>query len=958
MAILKCKMCGGDVDVAQDRTFGTCEYCGCTMTFPKVDDEQRADAFNRGNHFRRIGEFDKALAVYERIVREDPADAEAHWCCALSRFGIEYVEDPGTYEWLPTCHRASFDSFLEDVDYLAAVEHSDGITRRQYQKDAAKIAEVQRGILSTSQNTEPYDVFICYKESDEHGNRTVDSTLAQEIYYQLKEQGRRVFFARITLEDVVGTQYEPYIFAALNSAKVMIVVGTKAEHLNAVWVKNEWSRFIAMMKKDHSKLLLPCYRDMDPYDLPEQLSVLQCYDMAKIGFIQDLIRGVGKVLDAEKKPEVVKETVVQTSAPVQNVAPLLKRAFMFLEDGDWNSADEYCEKVLDMDPECAEAYLGKLMAELRVREQVQLANYANPFDGKANYQKTVRFANADLAAAMKGYIDHINERNEAARLEKIYKDAVMAMTAAKTESAFRGASSLFKPILHYKDSAKLSEDCLEKAEICRKDWIYNDAKARISNAFSQIRSYEAAIELLKPIKDWKDADQLILACQHKIAEIKVEEEEKRIASEHLAEERRVLAEKARKRTRKIVAISAAVVSISIIVALLTVYFVIPFVGYQKAVSLMENGEYADAIIAFTDLNNFMDSEEKIQDCIIAIREDIYNRAMELKEDGKYDDSISEFQKISELRYKDSAEQIIECKYLKAIFLENEGKYIDSAAIYSEIIDYKDSEQRRGSMLYSFALQQCEEPSLDVFNTLSLLSLHAEYIDEIDKLYCDVADYYYNQGEFLHAWSAHILTAAYKNGTNLDITNDFEYKLAQWYFDERNYIQSVEHFDALGDYEDASEKAKESKYQFVLANYNNWNINTYEFLKLLRSANYKDCAQLYTDVYKWKITLVAVNTKESDYTTILESIPLKTDYLHMQFRISGGEPMKKLTISHEVKYPSGSISKSDWNWENISSGDEFGFEWPGGLDIKKGTLVVNFYDASDGGLLDIILLEAG
>ena len=150
MAIIKCKMCGGDIEISADKTFGTCEYCGSTMTLPKVDDEQRAAAFNRGNHFRRSGEFDKALAVYERIVAEDDNDAEAHWCCALCRFGIEYVEDPATYEWLPTCHRASFDSFLEDVDYLAAVEHSDGITRRQYQKDAAKIAEVQRGILATS----------------------------------------------------------------------------------------------------------------------------------------------------------------------------------------------------------------------------------------------------------------------------------------------------------------------------------------------------------------------------------------------------------------------------------------------------------------------------------------------------------------------------------------------------------------------------------------------------------------------------------------------------------------------------------------------------------------------------------------------------------------------------------------------------------------------------------------
>lgn len=117
MAIIKCKMCGGDMKISPDSSFGTCEYCGTTMTLPKVNDEQRAAAFNRGNHFRRIGEFDKALAVYEGIVREDEKDAEAHWCCALCRFGIEYVKDPATGEYLPTCHRASFDNFLEDVDY-------------------------------------------------------------------------------------------------------------------------------------------------------------------------------------------------------------------------------------------------------------------------------------------------------------------------------------------------------------------------------------------------------------------------------------------------------------------------------------------------------------------------------------------------------------------------------------------------------------------------------------------------------------------------------------------------------------------------------------------------------------------------------------------------------------------------------------------------------------------------
>ena len=413
MAILKCKMCGGDIEVNDEKTFGTCEYCGSVMTLPKVSDDQRAARFNRGNHFRRQGEFDKALGVYESIVREDDSDAEAHWCCALCRFGIEYVEDPNTFEFLPTCHRASFDSFLEDVDYLAALENSDGITKRQYQKDATKIAEVQRGILATSQNEEPFDVFICYKETDDSTKeRTRDSLDAQDIYYQLTQEGYRVFFSRITLEDKVGTEYEPYIFAALNSAKVMIALGSKPEYFNAVWVKNEWSRFLAMMRKDRSKLLLPCYKGMDPYDLPEQLGVLQSYDMAKIGFMQDLIRGVKKVLkkDETKQSAVVQQTVVQQSGG--NVDSLLKRVSLFLEDGEWESAEEYCQKVLDIDPENAKAYLGLVLAKNKMcnKETFAAAFIAvnKELDDK-NLRRAQLFANEKL----KTWFNEIEEKRKA-----------------------------------------------------------------------------------------------------------------------------------------------------------------------------------------------------------------------------------------------------------------------------------------------------------------------------------------------------------------------------------------------------------------------------------------------------------------------------------------------------------------------------------------------------------------
>lgn len=377
--ILKCKMCGGDIEFTEDKALATCECCGNTMTLPKINNDQRASLFNRGNQFRRNGEFDKALGVYENILREDDGDAEAHWCCALCRFGIDYVEDPATYEWIPTCHRASFESILEDVDYLAALEYSDGVTKKYYQKEAIRIADVQKHILATSQNEKPFDVFICYNESDEKGERTVDSTLAQDIYYQLTDAGFRVFFSRITLEDKVGSEYEPYIFAALNSAKVMIVVGTKPEYYNAVWVKNEWSRYLAMMRKDRTKLLLPCYRDMDPYDMPEALSILQSYDMSKIGFIQDLIRGVRKIVqvETEKKPEHAMPNVPNTSTEntaAGRAAAKIKRGKIALQDKEWELADRFFEEALDEEPETAEGYLGKFLVEEQCSTMQELLN--------------------------------------------------------------------------------------------------------------------------------------------------------------------------------------------------------------------------------------------------------------------------------------------------------------------------------------------------------------------------------------------------------------------------------------------------------------------------------------------------------------------------------------------------------------------------------------------------------
>lgn len=436
MAVFKCKMCGGDLNITEADKVVECEYCGTTQTVPSADNEKKMTLFNRANRLRLNNEFDKAAALYEQLIAEFPEEAEAYWGLCLCNWGIEYVDDPATGEKKPTCHRASFESLMKDENYLLAMEYADVTAQRVYRREAQEIDRLNDAILSVSRNEKSYDVFICYKETDENGMRTHDSVLAQDIYDALTANGLKVFFSRISLEDKLGRQYEPYIFAALNSARAMLSIGTKYEYFQAVWVKNEWSRFMRLAAKDRAKVLIPCFRDMDPYDLPDEFKGLQAQDLGKLGAVQDLVRGVGKLLakDAPKDGDVQQAAVSNPAATT--VQSLLKRAFMFLEDGEWDSADEYAEKVLDIDPENSEAYLAKAMSDLKKRSRSSM-NDASGIALNANIQKALRFGSGSLKNEINGYIESTKAAEAADQLEA---DKVIAAFSARQSG--RQAQSL------------------------------------------------------------------------------------------------------------------------------------------------------------------------------------------------------------------------------------------------------------------------------------------------------------------------------------------------------------------------------------------------------------------------------------------------------------------------------------------------------------------------------------
>ena len=488
MSIFKCKMCGGTIEFEEGASIGTCDHCGTKQTLPKLGDNERANLYDRANHFRRNNEYDKAMGIYEKILNEDRTDAEAYWSLVLCKYGVEYVEDPATHKRVPTVNRTQFTSVFDDEDYKSAIQYADFYQKSIYEEEAKAINEIQKGILAISSQEEPFDIFICYKEMGNDGRRTPDSVLAQELYQELTKEGLKVFFSRITLEDKLGTAYEPYIFAALNSAKVMVVVGTKPEYFNAVWVKNEWSRYLALIKSGARKTLIPAYRDMDPYDLPEEFSHLQAQDMSKLGFMQDLVRGVKKL--SSSGTSASKSTITSTAPSVSaggELAPLLKRVFMFLEDGDVKSANEYCERVLDIDPECGEAYLGKLMAGIGARNRASLASSRVPLETNANYQKVLRYGDSSLQNEIRGYNQTVIDR---IRREKAEEEARLAKEKAEREARIKAAVSIMNA--KYSQSSNTSEITDIQAQIDETNEALSALNTKIGSNNSQMCAVEKA----------------------------------------------------------------------------------------------------------------------------------------------------------------------------------------------------------------------------------------------------------------------------------------------------------------------------------------------------------------------------------------------------------------------------------------------------------------------------------
>lgn len=459
MGGLKCKMCGSNLDIGDSITVCKCEKCGTSQTVPDIEDDKELKLFERAGRLRFNCDFDKAAGIYNTITDSYTEEAEGYWGLILCKYGIEYA-DNASGKKVPVCHRISYDSVMDDEDFELVMENSDSESRAIFREEAKIIEENRKKYIQIAESEQPYDIYISYRAKDDNGDKTAVSEIAGHLYNKLTSAGYSVFLSEAALKGKKQSDCEPYIYSALNSANVMLALGTSYDDYNDVWVKNEWNRYLEIAEKNKNKCLIPCYKDVDEYDIPKEFAGLKVCQLGNDDTFNNIMAEIANVVKPEsvnqpapepEKAEPAEEIELEEIEIIEpvDINKLLDEGFSAISDKNWKEANKLFFQVLDEEPDNSKAYWGQLLVqqectnaremadnlylqvigntsdntyELEIRDRRQeikdkypVANlfseeeYANLFDVRFNYQSGVENTKSAIAANNEHYILSDNE---------------------------------------------------------------------------------------------------------------------------------------------------------------------------------------------------------------------------------------------------------------------------------------------------------------------------------------------------------------------------------------------------------------------------------------------------------------------------------------------------------------------------------------------------------------------
>lgn len=419
-----CQCCGGALRKKEGNVY-VCEMCKSEFELQERISEEDQIALQQARLHRNALRFEEAQENYDVVLQKNPNHAEANFGAFLCEYGIIYEQDYDGITWIPTCHRLS-ECPVEQSAYYRNLTESD-------KKKADQIEQLRLAILEKVKKIEPYDVFICYKATDEKNGvktPTKETRWAHDIYDTFThELGLKVFFAEKSLE-TTNTEYEPHIYAALRSSKLMILLAANIDHVNAPWVKNEWKRYVKYIREGEEKTIRVLHDALDMYTMPKELQKTQGIDHNASTWMGNLKKAAEEIF--EKTPEIKRkelETITYTRREVsknnvekrtlqkieKTAVPAsegtkIKMAEDLMQMRKFPAATNTLQSVLAANRACSKAYYNLFLIEQGcINDQEFIASRKTVTDF-TNFEAALASGNKDECAA---YLKMLHARVQA-----------------------------------------------------------------------------------------------------------------------------------------------------------------------------------------------------------------------------------------------------------------------------------------------------------------------------------------------------------------------------------------------------------------------------------------------------------------------------------------------------------------------------------------------------------------
>ncbi len=489
---LTCKICGGEARPDAENTCTVCLGCGGEAMFTKADVKK----LNRITYLRNTLDFAAAERLADEIILENPEDSEAHWNKFLCEYGIQYVLKNG--KRMPVCRKnaAKLPACTESESYKRALYYATEELQTAYSNMGAAISEAVSVSANVFAQDKKYDIFVLT-----HDGATADDDLdADRLFLRFTENlGFNVFYAPEALKDMDETDKAANIAYALENSAIMLAGFKNLSDCCDGFFRYAVSTF-ANQITDQEKFIFPIFNGeaISFQQLPEPLIWLDAaFDSTESEFMREISETVEKILKPEEAAVVPDAIVTATAANKEN---LIKRAYMFLEDGEFETADTYFDKILDIDIEDSRAYIGKLLAKCKLKNEDEIPNLPQTITEDKDYIKALRFATPEQKARYEALNGAIVDRIEGEKKrisEERQRIAAERAEAEAAESARRARQQKEERRLEYKrrrDPLKRTLDEV-RAEL-NKTFITPKRKAELKEDEAKIEKNLKTLDML------------------------------------------------------------------------------------------------------------------------------------------------------------------------------------------------------------------------------------------------------------------------------------------------------------------------------------------------------------------------------------------------------------------------------------------------------------------------------